>query len=144
MSNDIIVLQTTDRQDFPSKDYINWRKETISLIEQSKLKAILSVNAELLILYWKIGNDILTKQKEQGWGAKVITQLSKDLTKRFPDDKGYSKRNLRDIRKAALAELPRDENELKMWLPHCRKSKSLKICWRRKKNEVYPIKHIEL
>ena len=84
---------------------------------------------------WEIGNDILTKQKEQGWGTKVITQLSKDLTERFPDDRGYSERNLKymrkfalsypdfpivqvplaqleqlPIRKAALAELPCDEN----------------------------------
>ena len=49
-----------------SEDYNNWRKEIISLIEQSKLKAILGVNAELLALYWKIGSDILIKQKESG------------------------------------------------------------------------------
>lgn len=121
--------------DLLPKDYSHWRKEIISMIEQSKLRAILSVNAELLNLYWKIGNDILIKQKELGWGAKVITQLSKDLSERFPDDKGYSERNLRNmkrfaseypsfpiwqvplakleqlpIRKAALAELPCDEN----------------------------------
>ena len=49
-----------------SEDYNNWRKEIISLIEQSKLNAILGVNAELLALYWKIGSDILIKQKESG------------------------------------------------------------------------------
>ena len=92
MGNDIIVPQMAEKQDMFSEDYNNWRKEIISLIEQSKLKAILSVNAELLALYWKIGNDILIKQKENGWGAKVITQLSKDLSERFPDDRGYSER----------------------------------------------------
>lgn len=135
MDNSIIVPQTAEKQDILSEDYNNWRKEIISLIEQSKLKAILSVNAELLALYWRIGSDILSKQKKQGWGAKVIAQLSKDLTERFPDDRGYSERNLRNmkkfaseyptfpiwqvplaklellpIRKAALAELPCDEN----------------------------------
>ena len=134
MDNNIIVPQKTEKQDILPEDYNNWRKEIISLIEQSKLKAILSVNAELLALYWRIGSDILTKQKKQGWGAKVIAQLSKDLTERFPDDRGYSERNLRNmkkfaseyptfpiwqvplaklellpIRKAALAELPCDE-----------------------------------
>lgn len=88
MDNDITVPQMTERQAMLPDNYNNWRKEIISLIEQSKLKAILSVNTELLTLYWKIGSDILTKQKEQGWGAKVIVQLSKDLTKRFPDDRG--------------------------------------------------------
>lgn len=135
MGNDIIVPQTTEKQDRLSEDYNNWRKKIISLIEQSKLKAILSVNAELLALYWKIGNDILIKQKENGWGTKVIVQLSKDLSEQFPDDRGYSKRNLRNmkrfaseytalpiwqvplakleqlpIRKAALAGLPCDGN----------------------------------
>ena len=131
----MIVPPKAEWQDFLSENYINWRRKIISLIEQSKLKAILSVNTELLTLYWEIGNDILTKQKEQGWGTKVITQLSKDLTERFPDDRGYSERNLKymrkfalsypdfpivqvplaqleqlPIRKAALAELPCDEN----------------------------------
>ena len=66
MGNDIIVPQTTEKQDRLSEEYNNWRKKIISLIEQSKLKAILSVNAELLALYWKIGSDILIKQKESG------------------------------------------------------------------------------
>lgn len=135
MNNDVIVPQKVEKQDILPEDYNNWRKKIILLIEQSKLKAIFSVNAELLALYWKIGKDILTKQKEQGWGAKVIVQLSKDLAERFPDDRGFSERNLRNmkkfaseypafpiwqvplaeleqlpIRKAALAELPCDEN----------------------------------
>lgn len=72
-----------DKQNVLPDNYDNWRKEVISLIESSKLKDIFSVNAELLALYWKIGNDILIKQREQGWGTKVIRQLSKGLAKRF-------------------------------------------------------------
>ena len=72
-----------DKQNVLPDNYDNWRKEVISLIESSKLKAIFSANAELLALYWKIGNDILIKQREQGWGTKVIRQLSKGLAKRF-------------------------------------------------------------
>lgn len=66
MDSNIIVPQKTEKQDILPEDYNNWRKEIISLIEQSKLKAILGVNAELLALYWKIGSDILIKQKESG------------------------------------------------------------------------------
>ena len=51
MDSNIIVPQKTEKQDILPEDYNNWRKEIISLIEQSKLKAILSVNAELLALY---------------------------------------------------------------------------------------------
>ena len=43
-----------DKQNVLPDNYDNWRKEVISLIESSKLKAIFSVNAELLALYWKI------------------------------------------------------------------------------------------
>lgn len=82
--------------------YNDWRKDIISLIERSKLKAILSVNAELLTLYWKIGSDILTKQKRLGWGAQVIDRLSEDLSKTFPDDRGYSVRNLRNMKRFAM------------------------------------------
>lgn len=82
--------------------YNDWRKDIISLIERSKLKAILSVNAELLTLYWKIGSGILTKQKRLGWGAQVIDSLSEDLSKTFPDDRGYSVRNLRNMKRFAM------------------------------------------
>ena len=47
-----------------------------------------------LTLYWNIGKSILQKQKQEGWGKQVIEQLSKDLISRYPDDHGYSKRNL--------------------------------------------------
>ena len=83
----IINIQLPDGYDI-------WRKEIIFLIEQAKYNAILNVNAELLALYWKIGRDIIQKQDELGWGKQVIIQLSKDLMARFPDDKGYSERNL--------------------------------------------------
>ena len=63
----------------------------------------MSVNEEMLALYWKIGNDILEKQRTLGWGAQVIHQLSTDLTRRFPDDRGYSERNLRNMKRFADA-----------------------------------------
>ena len=77
----------------------------ITLIETAKYNAALNVNAELLALYWKIGSDIIKKQKEQGWGTQVIVQLSEDLARRFPDDRGYSDRNLRNMKRFA-AEYP--------------------------------------
>lgn len=81
--------------------YNIWRKEIIALIEQSKYKAILNVNAELLSLYWEIGTDIIKKQNEQGWGTQVVEQLAKDLSLQFPDDRGYSARNLWNMKRFA-------------------------------------------
>ena len=83
--------------------YEPWRKEIERRIESAKFNAALHVNTDMLALYWSIGDDILTKQKELGWGTKVIEQLSKDLTRRFSNDKGYSVRNLHHMRRFAAA-----------------------------------------
>ncbi len=71
-------------------------------IQQAQVKAALAVNRELVLLYWQIGNEILGRQQQQGWGAKVIDRLANDLRREFPSMKGLSPRNLKYIR--ALAE----------------------------------------
>jgi predicted nuclease of restriction endonuclease-like (RecB) superfamily len=55
----------------------------------------------LVTLYWEIGCLILQRQKAEGWGTKVIDRLSVDLTREFPDQKGFSARNLKYMRKFA-------------------------------------------
>ncbi|WP_369408579.1 DUF1016 N-terminal domain-containing protein, partial [Wolbachia endosymbiont of Atemnus politus] len=67
----------------------------------SRYKAALAVNSKLILLYHYIGTEILKRQEEHGWGAKVIDQLSKDLRDTFPDMKGFSTRNLKYMRKFA-------------------------------------------
>ena len=70
-------------------------------IREARVRAALSVNRELILLYWEIGRDILQRQQEEGWGAKVIERLSTDLRKEFPDVKGFSPRNLKYRRSVA-------------------------------------------
>lgn len=77
-------------------------EEVKNKIRQTQLQAGLAVNRELVCLYWHMGQEILLKQAEQGWGAGVIDQLSIDLKQAFPDMKGFSPRNLKYMR--ALAE----------------------------------------
>lgn len=72
-------------------------------IETVRLKAAISVNQHLLMLYWKIGSIILRQQSTEGWGTKVIERLSNDLRKEFPDMKGTSSRNLKYMRAFAEA-----------------------------------------
>ncbi len=48
-------------------------------IREIQVRAALSANRKLILLYWSIGRDILTRQKEQGWGAKVIDRLARNL-----------------------------------------------------------------
>ena len=70
-------------------------------VAASRYKAALSVNKELVLLYHHIGSQILESQANQGWGAKVIDQLSKDLRSEFPEMKGFSPQNLKYMRRFA-------------------------------------------
>ncbi|MGB1243747.1 MAG: DUF1016 N-terminal domain-containing protein, partial [Chitinophagales bacterium] len=63
--------------------------------------AAISVNSQMIKLYWEIGKFILDQQEKEGWGTKVIDRLSKDLRSEFTDMKGLSARNLKKMRKFA-------------------------------------------
>lgn len=70
-------------------------------IRTAQVKAALAVNREMILLYWQIGQAILLQQQREGWGTKVIDQLSKDLRREFPDNSGFSPRNLKYMRSFA-------------------------------------------
>lgn len=76
-------------------------------IRSAQVKAALAVNRELVLLYWQIGQEILQRQGQEGWGTKVIDRLVKDLKHEFPDMKGFSRTNLLYMR--AFAEAWADE-----------------------------------
>jgi len=72
-------------------------------IRTAQVRAALAVNKELVLLYWQIGKEILERQEQEGWGAKVITRLAKDLKAEFSDMKGFSRTNLLYMRSFANA-----------------------------------------
>ncbi len=78
--------------------YASLLKDLKTRIHQERLRSVLASNGVLINLYWDIGSAILKKQKEEGWGAKIIDRLSADLSKEFPDMKGFSPRNLKYMR----------------------------------------------
>jgi predicted nuclease of restriction endonuclease-like (RecB) superfamily len=84
-------------------DYAAWLAELKTTIRSARLRASLAVNRELIALYWRIGKEILERQSVQGWGAKVIDQLARDLRSEFPDMRGLSPRNMKYMR--AFAEV---------------------------------------
>ncbi len=63
-------------------------------IEHTQVRVIASANADMLFHYWKVGHFILYLQKKEGWGSKVIDNLSKAIRSQYPDKKGYSRRNI--------------------------------------------------
>lgn len=81
--------------------YDNFLRELKERIRTAQVRAALAVNRELVLLYWQIGREILTRQQQQGWGTKIIDRLSTDLRSAFPDMKGFSARNLKYMRKFA-------------------------------------------
>lgn len=87
----------------PPEGYSDWLADLKGRIHSAQQRATLAVNRELVLLYWQIGHDILTRQAQQGWGAKVIERLAQDLRAAFPDMKGFSPRNLKYMRAFAEA-----------------------------------------
>ncbi|AMP40318.1 PDDEXK nuclease domain-containing protein [Ralstonia solanacearum] len=84
-------------------DYAGWLADLKTRVERARQRAALSVNLELVLLYWQLGRDIVERQQQQGWGAKVIDRLARDLRAAFPDMRGFSPRNLKYMRALAQA-----------------------------------------
>lgn len=78
-------------------------EELKTRIRTAQVKAALAVNRELVLLYWQIGREILARQREAGWGAKVIERLAADLRREFPAMTGLSRTNLLYMRAFAEA-----------------------------------------
>ncbi len=76
------------------ESYPLFLQEIKTRIRESQIKAALAVNEELLRLYWWIGHEIVTRQKAEKWGSKVIERLCKDIQSDFPGLKGFSRSNV--------------------------------------------------
>src|SRR5690606_21450936 len=84
-------------------EYKSWAEFISNKIKLAQTKVAFKVNAEMLTQYWEIGNSILEKQNQNGWGSKVIDLLASDLAKIFPENSGFSVRNLKYMRAFAEA-----------------------------------------
>lgn len=84
-----------------TQSYMEFLNSLKKDIQSSRIRAHLAVNKELIFLYWRIGDGLLQRQKELGWGSKVVEQLSQDLKHAFPEMKGFSKQNLWYMRQFA-------------------------------------------
>ena len=80
-------------------EYISWVNDLKILIQKTQIKASISVNRELLGLYWTIGKSISEKVNKANWGSSVVEELSNDLKTEFPNQKGFSRSNLFSMKK---------------------------------------------
>ena len=81
------------------KLYTNFVDAVKERIVSARISAARSVSRELIGLYWDIGKMIVEKQQKLGWGKSVVETLSHDLQREFPAAKGFSPRNLWDMKR---------------------------------------------
>src|SRR3990172_12883929 len=72
-------------------------------IQAARVKAALSVNRELIALYWHVGKSIVERQRMEGWGKSVVERLACDLQAEFPGVEGFSQSNISRMRAFYLA-----------------------------------------
>lgn len=81
-----------------NNDYKDFVAEIKDKIRNSQYEAMKQVNKTLINLYWGIGQEIYNQQKEKGWGKSIVEVLASEIKKEFPDVKGFSARNLWNMR----------------------------------------------
>lgn len=96
------MTQGTNSQIIRNADYSAFIKDVKQRIQTAQIKAAVRVNQELLGLYWVLGEQIIEKQYEASWGDGFLEQMSHDLLAEFPEMKGFSRRNLYDMRRWVL------------------------------------------
>jgi predicted nuclease of restriction endonuclease-like (RecB) superfamily len=79
-------------------DYKAFIRDIKQRIQTAQIKAAVTVNQELLRLYWDMAERMVAKQEQTQWGDGFIKQMSIDLHEEFPGMKGFSERNLKYIR----------------------------------------------
>ena len=101
--DDTTTESPNDRSLILPPDYAPFLEDFKERIRTAQLRAAVSINSELVRLYWNIGKRILAAQQTQGWGAKIIDRLAADLHHAFPEMKGFSRTNLLYMRGFAAA-----------------------------------------
>jgi len=79
-------------------DYLQFIAEIKQSILKSRYKAAALANAEMLLLYYETGFRLSQKIKISNWGAKIIKTISNDLQKELPGLRGFSYRNLQNMK----------------------------------------------
>ena len=102
-SRDEIILPIASTKDTMPSNYPKFLAEVKKIVATARTRAIVSANVGMTLMYWRIGKVIVARQDDEGWGAKVIDRLSYDLKRSFPGVSGFSPRNLKYMRKFALA-----------------------------------------
>lgn len=77
-----------------SSEYASLLKNVKKRILIAQQHAYYSANAELLRMYWDVGEMLFTSKMKDGWGKKTLQRLANDLKNEYTDIKGFSIRNM--------------------------------------------------
>ncbi len=110
---------------YQDEQYQQLLHQVIERAKQVRYRMSVGLNQEQIRFYWSIGEDISVAKAEAKWGSKFYQQFSSDLMKAFPEQSGFSIRNLqyinqmyrtfssdRIITPQAVAQLPAESLEI--------------------------------
>ena len=81
------------------KEYTQWIYDIKQRFRNAQIKATIKVNSEQLLFNWQLGRDLVVRKAEEKWGNGIVEQVSLDLQAAFPEAKGFSARNLWNMKK---------------------------------------------
>ena len=79
--------------------YADWIQDIKRRFRSARINASVKVNSELLLFNWELGKDLVERKAEKTWGSGIVEQVSLDLQNEFPGVKGFSTRNLWNMKK---------------------------------------------
>jgi len=82
-----------------SPDYLKFIKELKARVVSARITAARAITHEAILLYWDIGRGIVEKQKLHAWGDSVVEMVAAELKTAFPGMRGFSPRNVWDMRR---------------------------------------------
>ena len=80
-------------------EYVQWIYDVKQRFRSAQIKAAVKVNSEQLYFNWQLGRDLVIRKAEETWGSGIVEQVSLDLQSEFPDVKGFSARNLWNMKR---------------------------------------------
>ena len=81
------------------RDYVQWIADIKSRYRNSQIKAAIKVNSALLEFYWSVGRDLAVLKAEERWGSGIVKQFALDMRNAFPEAKGFSYSNVKDMKR---------------------------------------------
>ena len=77
-----------------SHDIVPHASTIVAMIEQARQNALKSVNAELIRLYWSVGEYLSKQSGQAAWGESFIESTAEYIKINCPEIKGFNRRGL--------------------------------------------------